>query len=666
MRMAAFFLLFQMSNAFPGRILKQITDETGVNIQIPRDQAATAEVSNEPEYENDQVEDPLITITLFGDASSISQAKQRILAIVNERTSRLSTKITTVSHDIYHLLHGRMQRNELVAAEDAEHVQVNIPPVWRVRSGPSRGASANEAGEENAEAAGADAQKDHAISVSGEREAVNRTVEAINAAAEDLTRTSQSISLSLSKRQHRFVSFAVIDQILLDTSCSVEVPPSREPSEQITIRGPSQHLVNALQMVMERANSAAVDTVDLATIHGISTPPTYPRAAARYLINKAKLRKIADEEGVQIYIPRQSDTHATIDIVATQGPRGPAAAVADARAKVLDALRSLPPSVFSSVEVDQLLHRFLIGKKGARISALEEKNNVHAVFPQQQGSGTDGDERTITLIYVGSAPSNAYASLAAVKEEILKLAKDAADISTQTLQIPAKLHRYIIGPSGTTLNALIGTSDDRIVNVRFGSSANGKQANGDPSISEDEVVIRGPSDEVKRIAKEIQRVAEEGKNEDIVNGHVRPLMLFFRSQECSYRIQVAEFDIEQRYVAHIVGKGGAGVQKLREELGVRIDFGDNSAAPVTPVEGTVLKGKKSAKASTSQKSQVKIQGRKENVEEAKRRVLKQMEQLVCCLMLCGHLMWSNVAPLGGRGHFKCARLTGTRSRLAHR
>lgn len=93
-------------------------------------------------------------------------------------------------------------------------------------------------------------------------------------------------------------------------------------------------------------------------------------------------------------------------------------------------------------------------------------------------------------------------------------------------------------------------------------------------------------------------------------------------------LQVAEFDVEQRFVSHIVGKGGAGVQKLREELGVRIDFdegGASSSSANKDGDATVVKGKK-AKTGSSQ-SHVKIQGRKENVEEAKKRIQRQIEQL---------------------------------------
>lgn len=93
-------------------------------------------------------------------------------------------------------------------------------------------------------------------------------------------------------------------------------------------------------------------------------------------------------------------------------------------------------------------------------------------------------------------------------------------------------------------------------------------------------------------------------------------------------MQVSEFDIEQRFVSHVVGKGGSSVAKLREDLGVRIDFSDAASATAAPAAGEnkVTKKSSTTKKDTA-KAHVRIQGRKENVEEAKRRVQRQVEAL---------------------------------------
>lgn len=99
-----------------------------------------------------------------------------------------------------------------------------------------------------------------------------------------------------------------------------------------------------------------------------------------------------------------------------------------------------------------------------------------------------------------------------------------------------------------------------------------------------------------------------------------------------------EFEINKDYVGRIVGSHGAAVNRLRDSLGVRVDFSDE-------VEDREKEGSKKKKTPV-QKAKVKvilscpsfmriqltfvdkITGRKENVEEAKKRILTQADRLV--------------------------------------
>ena len=81
--------------------------------------------------------------------------------------------------------------------------------------------------------------------------------------------------------------------------------------------------------------------------------------------------------------------------------------------------------------------------------------------------------------------------------------------------------------------------------------------------------------------------------------------------------------LSKRAVLQIVGKGGAGINKLREELGVRVDFSDLDQAS-TPQPSVTKKRVPKPKAT------VTIKGRKANVEEAKKRILSQADKVVSC------------------------------------
>lgn len=87
-----------------------------------------------------------------------------------------------------------------------------------------------------------------------------------------------------------------------------------------------------------------------------------------------------------------------------------------------------------------------------------------------------------------------------------------------------------------------------------------------------------------------------------------------------------------------MGSHGAGVNKLREALGVKIDFSDEvedkekengkkKKAPAQKAHVTVS-SMKSDRVHTYELTSSQIVGRKENVEEAKKRILAQVERLV--------------------------------------
>lgn len=79
-----------------------------------------------------------------------------------------------------------------------------------------------------------------------------------------------------------------------------------------------------------------------------------------------------------------------------------------------------------------------------------------------------------------------------------------------------------------------------------------------------------------------------------------------------------EFTISRDFVARIVGSGGAGIQKYRDQLDVKIDIEDSK-------ETEQVVGKK--KSTPLAQSVIKVTGRQRNAEETKKRILAQVEKL---------------------------------------
>jgi hypothetical protein len=160
------------------------------------------------------------------------------------------------------------------------------------------------------------------------------------------------------------------------------------------------------------------------------------------------------------------------------------------------------------------------------------------------------------------------------------LASTTADIAEQSLNIPRKYHKIIIGPNRTTLNALIGDQSDRTSGTRIQVYVGGKSR--DPEKQDDVVIVRGPSADVARVVKNISDHVAEAKHTEFITSHVE------------------EFTIPEAYSKNVIGKGGKRIQELRERFGVSIKVD----------EGKVY-----------------LQGVKKNAEEAKKSILQIVNEL---------------------------------------
>lgn len=570
-----------------GKKFKAITDQTGCRVNLPRqnetaslDAVPISSSRDEVDYDNDAQ----IAVVVEGDEVNAHQAVKMIQAIVAERTSRTTHRLSTIEHIFYPFIAGPKGANasKLEADVGGGDVSIRVPPRAAFLPPKDGGADDEEPRRE----------RDLSIIVNGDRERVLTVVQAIEAQVDEMRRTFRSLSISVPKRQHRLLVGDAANDILAKTQCSVELAAQDDPSDGVTIRGPQAQLPVALTSVMEKANAVKVDLVDLVAAH---------RAAPNALDHAKNLLrwlqfcgKLPRKDGVQVHLPRPAIIESTgavhIEIVGSDQ-----IAVGEVRATLDDLVKGTPPSFIDTVDVDPLLHSLLVGKKGANLREYEKKG-ADLVFPP--ASGSDGEGRSDVLIVVSpcaelsdkkTKDAEAKCLLQEVKAELLKASQQAADLKTEVLNVSAKFHRTVIGAGGSTLNAVLG--EERLVAVRLG---NAKGQSG----ADDSITIRGPSNEVDRVAAALKQIAKDAEDDAIVNGHE------------------ATLSVDPIHVKHLVGKSGASLAKLREELGVRVDFDD--AASCIP-NGTA--GKKGIKVTC------KITGRKENVEEAHRRLFAQAEKL---------------------------------------
>ncbi|KAL7418419.1 hypothetical protein Q5752_006877 [Cryptotrichosporon argae] len=551
-----------------GATLKSITDATGCKIDIPRRDTLPAwEPKNghaAADDDDDEDDEPQVTITVSGPSAAVADAKARILGLISHKVSQGSQTIKHIPSAHYPFIAGPRGAKARALEEELGDVKIHVPPpaVWKAleRDGDDDAAPAQE--------------RDLSIKVRGDKEQVKAAVAEITRRYKELVDNLRELKISIPKRQHRFLVGAAADDILAQTECIVELTPVDDPSDQCIIRGPQAGLIPALTLVMDKANAIGVEQIDIVAAHRANSPDPFAHAkqVARFLQRSSRLRSIADANQVKVYPPVPANIASGTVVIEVVGEDR--AAVAKAKDEVSQAVRAVVPSAVTVVQIDSVIHPFLIGKKGTKIAQFESAHNVATVFPPAADESHD-----VGLVFTGAFNPADKSAHAGVKKQVdaaaaalSALASDAADIKTETLDVDKKWHRFIIGQGGTVLNALIG--EDQLVNVKVGANGN-------------DVVVRGPSGEVDRVVAQIYQIVEDAKNDDIINGYT------------------VEFAVDQKHVPHLVGQAGATINKLRETLGVRVKFGDDNVNKVV----------------------AKIVGRKEAVEEAKRRLEAQIEKL---------------------------------------
>ncbi|KAL0956379.1 hypothetical protein HGRIS_002526 [Hohenbuehelia grisea] len=537
-----------------GATLKQIRDQTGVRVDIPPKDSltpptnghanASGKASPVAPADDEEEEEPTVPVTITGPQTSAEEARALLAQIISTKTSRTTQRV--------------------------RDIPVHVLPFVLVRKSAFQAAAG---GGDATLSLNADARE---ITVAGEREAVGRVIDAIRSAVDSFSTSLTSLKMPLPRHQHRLLAGRAANEIMAASRCAVIVPKADEAGDEVAIWGQSTDLAGGVGAMMNAVNSKFVKDLKLSS----------DEATAKQIL--AYLDRIGYAKTVHSAHPAVSVYPApktlSLDIVGDK-------ADVEAAVTTIQAFLGKLAGATKEISVDWLLHRVVQGKNSKKLKQLYEAHNVHIYFPPESA-----EQSSILFVYdpLSSTGANATAEqkashLDATTKEVAKLVKDAADVKTQTLTVDKKWHDAVSGPGGTTLNAIIG--EDKTLAIKIHNDT-------------DSIEVRGVSSDVDAAVKEILRIVENAKNDEIVNSFS------------------TEFDIDREYVGRVVGAHGAGINKLRDQLGVKVDVSDE-------VDDKEYKdiGKKKKGSASHQKSRVKITGRQENAEEAQRRILAQVERL---------------------------------------
>ncbi|GAO47518.1 hypothetical protein G7K_1723-t1 [Saitoella complicata NRRL Y-17804] len=503
-----------------GATLREIETKTGAHVQLPKREETDAQ-----EHE-DSEEEVMVDVTVEGDFDGVRLAKEEIEKIVDERTQNITARVAGIDAAFLPMIQAKI--SELEQGD----LKIRTTVV----------------------------DDKATVILSGDKKIVNPTKAQIEEIYAELQRNTTAVNLPVPARKHRFLT-GKVQSILESTGCAVVLP--QDGSDNVTVRGPSAQLGQGIEAMMNIVNEVVLDALDITGAH-----PNAERGAQRhasdvgkFLVKSGEMASIEKDFGVQVQV-QEANGRVVFEIAGAQEGE-----VKRARRELVNAVNALQPYRFAYVEVDPLVRRHVQGTKNKNVQKAKQEQGIEVFFGE-------GEDALVALVHAGKEGDSEFLDrevvgqrLGAVKAEFEQAAGDAKDFVTKEIQAEVKFHKIIVGPKGTTLNAITGGPDAPIV-VKIGN---------DETIS-----IRGPSKEVDRVAKEILDLVEEAKTNEVLNSYTQ------------------SFDFPAKFSKNLIGKAGANITKLREELGVKIE---------------VDEGK------------VEIQGMKKNVEEAKARVLSLAERL---------------------------------------
>jgi len=304
--------------------LKQIRDQTGVRVDIPKKETVLPNGNGHANHDDDDEDEPTIPVTLTGPQPLAYEAQGLLNQIISSKVYSSTQRVRDIPAHILPFIVAR-RAHFLSAAQDG-NISLALNSVARE------------------------------ITASGDREAVVRVVESIKKTVEFFETSLTSIKISLPKRQHRLLTGVNAEAILNKSQCSVSVGKAEEAGDEVTVWGLSSDLPAGLAAVMEQSNSKYIHEL---TLPG---PISLSKQLATYFnnIQYGTTLKAAHPD-VDVYLPSAdaSTPTLTVDLVGNKPE-------VDAVVKQISELLGKLIGGTRDVAIGWLLYRVLTSKDGEK------------------------------------------------------------------------------------------------------------------------------------------------------------------------------------------------------------------------------------------------------------------------------------------------------------
>ncbi|KAJ9575749.1 hypothetical protein L9F63_007395, partial [Diploptera punctata] len=336
--------------------------------------------------------------------------------------------------------------------------------------------------------------------------------------------TQANMSISIPKEHHRFIlgkNGTKLKDLEKMTATKITVPNMADNSDKITITGTKEGIEKAVHEIKVTSDEQSKQAYER-----ISVPKMYhPFICGAH---NEKVNALMSETGVRINVPPLSALKDEITIA------GEKEGVMTAKERILAIHQEMEKKcTIVSVEVPKSQHKYVIGPRGNTIAEILQTTGVSVEMPPSES--TTG---TITLRgphdKLGVALSMVY--------------EKANSVLVTTVDAPNWIHKYIIGRKGANIRLI--TQDLTKVHVEF-------------TEKEDRIKIEGPPEEVEKAKADLEEMAK-----DLIS-----------------KLEFVEMTVDPKFYKHIIGKNGANVNRMKEDLGVVINIAENDNSNVIRIEG---------------------------------------------------------------------------------
>ncbi|XP_026329102.1 vigilin isoform X2 [Hyposmocoma kahamanoa] len=409
-------------------------------------------------------------------------------------------------------------------------------------------------------------QKRSPIKLRGPQEDIEKCEKYLQRLLKEIAESSYVQEVPIFKQFHKFIigkGGANLRKIRDETQTQIDLPAEGDDSDVITVRGRRENVEDAVRRIQQIHNEKANVVTEEVTI-----APKYYNS----LIGAGgKLIHSIMEEcgGVLIkFPPADSDSDKVVI-------KGPIEDVEKAKQQLLaHANERELTSHTAQVRARSEHHKFLIGKNGANIKKIREQTGARIIFP------TEKDEDKEAIYIIGREEQ-----VAAARRQLEVAVAEISNVAEGDMAVPPRHHRHFVARRGEVLRRI--ADDCGGVQISFPRQG----------VNSDRVVLKGPKDCIEAAKQRILEIIED--------------------LEAKVTIECV---IPQRHHRTVMGARGAKVKDITAEFDVQIKFPErdtNEAAdiPVKNNEESVEPGTNDI---------IKITGRPENCEAAKKALLEQV------------------------------------------